>query len=56
MAFVNHIAEIAEAENHHPDITIVYNRVTLTLWTHAIGGLAINDFIMAAKIDALEPN
>jgi len=50
--FVNHVAEIAETEGHHPDIHINYNKVLLELWTHAIGGLHDNDFILAAKIDA----
>ena len=50
MAFVNRIAAIAEAEGHHPDMYISYNRVRLDLTTHAIGGLSQNDFIMAAKI------
>ncbi len=50
--FVNHVAEIAELEGHHPDIEIHYNKVKLILWTHAIGGLSENDFIVAAKIDA----
>lgn len=54
IAFVNRVAEIANAEDHHPDIIINYNRVTLTLWTHAIGGLSENDFIVAAKIEALK--
>jgi 4a-hydroxytetrahydrobiopterin dehydratase len=49
--FVNQVAEIAELENHHPDICIYYNRVCLELWTHAIGGLSENDFILAAKIN-----
>ncbi len=53
MAFVNRIAELAEAEGHHPDLRISYNRLTVDLMTHAIGGLSENDFIMAAKIDAL---
>lgn len=53
MVFVNKIAGIAEAEQHHPDIEIFYNLVTLTLWTHAISGLSENDFILAAKIDQL---
>lgn len=53
MKFVNKVAELAEAENHHPDIAIHYNKVTLTLWTHAIGGLSENDFIVAAKVDRL---
>ena len=51
MAFVNKIAEIAEKEGHHPDITINYNRVTIELSTHSIGGLSENDFILAAKIE-----
>ena len=54
MAFVNAVAALAEEEGHHPDITLHgWNKVTLTLSTHAIGGLSINDFILAAKIDAL---
>lgn len=51
--FVNKIAEIAENEGHHPDIHIFYNQVIIELWTHAVGGLSENDFIMAAKIDKL---
>jgi len=53
LQFVNKVAHLAEAEGHHPDILVHYNRVTLELWTHAIDGLSENDFIMAAKIDAL---
>ncbi len=51
--FVNKLAEVAEAEGHHPDIYIFYNKVQIDLFTHAVGGLSENDFIMAAKIDAL---
>ena len=51
--FVNSITDIAENENHHPDIIINYNRVTLKLTTHAIKGLSENDFIVARKIDNL---
>lgn len=51
MAFVQTVADIAEEEAHHPDICISWNRVTLELLTHAIGGLSENDFIMAAKIN-----
>jgi len=51
MKFVNKVAEIAEAEGHHPDVHIHYNKVKLVLWTHDIGGLSENDFILAAKID-----
>lgn len=53
MVFVNQVAEVAEKEGHHPDISIHWNRVRLELYTHKIGGLHENDFVMAAKIDAL---
>ena len=53
IAFVNKVADTAEEEAHHPTITIIYNKVRITLSTHAIGGLSENDFIMAAKIDKL---
>lgn len=53
MEFVNDVAEIAEEEGHHPDIFISWNKVNLTLWTHAIDRLFDNDFILAAKIDEL---
>lgn len=51
--FVNYVADVAEQEGHHPDITIHYSAVTLTLWTHAVGGLSENDFILALKIDSM---
>jgi 4a-hydroxytetrahydrobiopterin dehydratase len=50
MTFVNVIANIAESEGHHPDFCVSWNRVSLELITHNIGGLSENDFIMAAKI------
>jgi len=53
MVFVNKVSDIAEEEQHHPDIHIFYNKVTIELWTHAINGLFQNDFIVAAKIDEL---
>ena len=53
MKFVNKVAELAEQEGHHPDMKISWNKVTLELWTHAIGGLSENDFIVAAKVDKL---
>ena len=59
MKFVNRVADIAEREGHHPDITIHWNKVDLTLWTHKIGGLHENDFILAAKVSRLlveDPN
>ena len=49
--FIDQVADIAEVEGHHPDIFIAYNKVKLELWTHSIGGLSENDFILAAKID-----
>jgi 4a-hydroxytetrahydrobiopterin dehydratase len=53
--FVNKVAEIAETEDHHPDLFVhSYKKLRITLSTHAIGGLSENDFILAAKIDALE--
>lgn len=53
MEFVSKIADLAESQGHHPDIKIVYNKVGLDLFTHAVGGLSQNDFIMASKIDKL---
>lgn len=53
MAFVNRVAEAAEAAGHHPDITIQWNKVTLTLSTHSEGGLTENDFDMARKLNEL---
>lgn len=54
MRFFNQVAELAEAEGHHPDLHIVgYRNVAIEIWTHAIGGLSENDFILAAKIDEL---
>ena len=53
MIFVNRVAEIAEEEGHHPDIRIVYNRVTLALSTHDAGGLTQKDFRLAHRIDSL---
>lgn len=54
MKFFNAVAEIAEDDGHHPDLHIEgYHNVSIELWTHAIGGLSENDFILAAKIDQL---
>jgi 4a-hydroxytetrahydrobiopterin dehydratase len=55
MAFVNRMAALAEAEGHHPDFTVHYNRVDVEIWTHAASGLTENDFILAAKISKLAP-
>ena len=52
--FFNRVAEIAEQDGHHPDLHVEgYRNVWIELWTHAIGGLSENDFILAAKIDRL---
>ncbi len=53
MAFVNALAWIAHREDHHPDIEVGYKRCHVRYSTHSIGGLSENDFICAAKIDAL---
>ena len=52
--FFNRCADVAEADEHHPDLHLEgYRNVSVELWTHAIGGLSENDFILAAKIDEL---
>lgn len=53
MEFLNRVAEVAESEQHHPDFSVHYDRVDFTIWTHAVGGLSENDFILASKIDKL---
>jgi 4a-hydroxytetrahydrobiopterin dehydratase len=55
LSMTNRVGALAEAEGHHPAILTEWGRVTVTLWTHKIHGLHRNDFIMAAKIDALAP-
>lgn len=55
MKFVNNVADLVEQEGHHPDILVYsWNHVKLTTYTHAIGGLSENDFILAAKIDKIK--
>jgi 4a-hydroxytetrahydrobiopterin dehydratase len=54
MQFLNRVAELAEKEGHHPDFCVHgYNKVDFAIFTHAVGGLSDNDFILAAKIDQL---
>lgn len=53
MAFVNAMAELAEAEGHHPDFAVHYSVVEVEIWTHAIGALSENDLVLAAKVGAL---
>jgi 4a-hydroxytetrahydrobiopterin dehydratase len=55
MAFVNAVAWVAHSEDHHPDMAVSYNRCTVRFSTHSVGGISINDFICAAKLDALLP-
>ncbi len=52
LAFVNQIGEIAEQQNHHPDIYLAWGKVRVEVWTHKIKGLTESDFIFAAKVDA----
>jgi 4a-hydroxytetrahydrobiopterin dehydratase len=52
---VNAIGALAEAEDHHPELLLAWGRVELRLWTHTVGGLSRNDFILAAHIDRLPP-
>jgi len=54
MGFLVRMALLAESEGHHPDFAVHYRQVDVELWTHAVGGLSENDFILAAKIDQLE--
>ena len=54
MSFVNALAHIANAENHHPDLSVHYDRCVVRFSTHDVGGLSENDFICAAKADALQ--
>ena len=55
LAFVNRVGAVAERQQHHPDIDIRYNEVTLSVWTHDAGGLTERDFRLAAAIDAERP-
>lgn len=53
MAFVNAVAWIAHEQDHHPDLAVSYKHCTIRWSTHSVGGLSINDFICAARVDAL---
>lgn len=53
LAFTDRVGALAEAEGHHPALLTEWGRVTVTWWTHAVRGLHRNDFIMAAKTDAV---
>lgn len=53
LEFTNQVGEIAETENHHPDIYLAWGKVIITIWTHKIDGLNESDFILAAKINQI---
>jgi 4a-hydroxytetrahydrobiopterin dehydratase len=53
MEFVNALAYVVHKEDHHPDLEVSYKTCRVTYWTHTVGGLSLNDFICAAKINAL---
>ena len=53
LAFTNRVGDLAESEGHHPLLITEWGRVTVQWWTHKIGGLHVNDFIMAARADEL---
>lgn len=53
LAFTNRVGDLAESQNHHPDIYLAWGKVRITLWTHKIDGLTESDFVMAAKIEDL---
>jgi 4a-hydroxytetrahydrobiopterin dehydratase len=53
MQFINEVAQIAEANGHHPNIHCYWNKVNLELYTHAVGGLSESDFVVASKINLL---
>lgn len=53
LAFTNEVGALAEAEDHHPEITLTWGKVQVRVWTHTVGGVSPNDFILAARIDTL---
>ena len=53
MAFVNALAWICHTEDHHPDVALSFDRCVVRFYTHSVGGISVNDFICAAKVDAL---
>lgn len=53
MQFVNKVADVAETERHHPDLSISWGKCVVQVWTHKINGLTENDFILAAKIELM---
>jgi 4a-hydroxytetrahydrobiopterin dehydratase len=55
LTFTNRVGELAETVGHHPDIYLSWGKVKVTIWTHKIDGLTESDFILAAKIENLDP-
>jgi 4a-hydroxytetrahydrobiopterin dehydratase len=53
LEFTNQVGELAEKQGHHPEIILTWGEVRLRIWTHNIGGLSENDFILAAKVDEI---
>jgi 4a-hydroxytetrahydrobiopterin dehydratase len=53
LAFTNRVGELAEEQNHHPDLHLAWGKVKVTVWTHKIDGLTESDFVFAAKVDRL---
>jgi 4a-hydroxytetrahydrobiopterin dehydratase len=53
LAFTNRVGELAEAQQHHPDIYLAWGKVKLVVWTHKVNGLSESDFVLAAKADKL---
>ena len=53
LAFVNRVGAVAEEQNHHPDLTLSWGKVGVSIWTHVVDGLTENDFIFAAKVERL---
>ena len=53
LKFVNRVAELAEKHNHHPALTLEWGKVTVSWWTHSLGGLHLNDFILAAHTEQI---
>jgi 4a-hydroxytetrahydrobiopterin dehydratase len=54
LTFTNRVGELAEQQNHHPDIYLTWGKVKITIWTHKVDGLTESDFVLAAKIDQLK--
>ena len=55
LAFTNRVGDLAEGQGHHPDIYLAWGKVKITIWTHKIDGLTESDFVLAAKIEDLQP-